>query len=150
MKNQRILLITFTIIILACINSAYAEDTPNLETSNTYTIYVNNSGSDSNNGSSWQYAKKTIKNATGTVASGGTVYIASGTYKGSSNLHITVKKNLTIIGNGKDGSKNTTIDAEHNDLFFIIDSGSSLTILNLILQNGEAHDTVDGDDGDDN
>ena len=148
MKKHLGRIFALTIFIFIFVNSAHAEDTTSLETSNSYTIYVNNSGSDSNNGSSWQYAKKTIKNATGTVASGGTVYIASGTYKGDNNRKITINKNLTIIGNGKDGTGNTTIDAEHDDYIFYIDSGFNVTILNLTLQNGEAHDTLDGHDGD--
>lgn len=42
------------------------------------TIYVNDSGDDSYDGSSWLNAKKTIKNATATVNNNGTINIANG------------------------------------------------------------------------
>ncbi len=145
MKNQFSLILLVSIFSLIFASSAYAE---NLESSYS-TIYVNGShGSDSNNGTSWEYAKKTIENAVGTVASGGTVNIASGTYKGDDNKYITINKNLNINGNGNQGTQNTTIDAENNDLIFHINSGCTVVISNIILLNGGSHNTG-GDDGND-
>jgi predicted outer membrane repeat protein len=97
-------------------------------------IYVNSSsGSDVNNGYTWNTAKLTIKNATGTVSNGGTVNIASGTYTGTGNKNISINKNLTLIGIDEN---NTIIDAQGTSNIFNIQSGIKITILNLTLQNG--------------
>ena len=78
--------------------------------------------------------KQTIKNATGTVANNGTIYIASGTYD-ESNIIITT--NMTIIG---ESQQNTIIDAQGNGNIFDITPGDgiSLTLVNLTLQNGDS------------
>ena len=77
---------------------------------NNSTIYVSIQGNNNWNG---QYAnftngtngpKATIKNATGTVTSGGTVYIANGTYNEN---NIAITKNMSIIGTNQN---NTIID----------------------------------------
>ena len=61
------------------------------------TIYVNGSGGhDTSNGSSWLYAKKSIKNATGTVTTNGQLIIANGIYTGTKQVNINT--NMTIKG----------------------------------------------------
>jgi hypothetical protein len=109
--------------ILLCVGAASAAN-----------IYVNGTGGkDTNSGSSWQYAKQTIGNATGTVTSGGTVYIAKGTYKGTKNTGIIINKNMTLIGHGK---TSTIIDAEKNMWIFRITSGITVTLKNITIKNG--------------
>ncbi len=95
-----------------------------------HAIYVNTTGNDNNNGSSWQYAKATITNATGTVANNGTIYIADGTYNES---NIIINTNMTVIGKSRTG---TIINAQGNGNIFNITPGVTLTLENLTLENG--------------
>ena len=104
---------------------------------NTSNIYVNTHGNDSWNGFNSTYTsglngpKATIKNATGTVKSDGTVHIASGTYKEN---NIAINKNMNIIGANQ---KNTIINGQQSgNSIFTIASGVNLTIINLTLTNG--------------
>ena len=103
------------------------------------TVYVNgSSGSDAYNGlnSTWitgtlNGPKATIKNATGTVTTNGTIYIAKGTYNES---NIQINTNMTIIG---ENQKNTIINGKQSGYsIFTIESGANLTIANLTLTNG--------------
>ncbi len=105
---------------------------------NSSTIYVNNQGNNSWNGlnSTWTAGtlngpKLTIQNATGTVKSGGTVYIANGTYFEN---NILIKTNMTIIGQ----SQQNTIIFGGKAGIFTIGSGVDLTICNLTLTNGNS------------
>ena len=99
-------------------------------------IYVNGtSGNDSWNGTSWDTAKLSIKNATGTVNTNGTVNIADGTYTGSDNKGITINKNMTITGQSQNG---TIIDAGGSGRIFTINSGINVTIQKLTMTNGNA------------
>ena len=99
-------------------------------------IHVNGSGgNDSWNGTSWDTAKQSIKNATGTVNNNGIVNIADGTYTGSNNRNITIDRNMTIIGQSLNG---TIIDAEDSDRMFYINSDVNVTIQNLTLTGGNA------------
>ena len=72
----------------------------NVAAANASTIYVNgSSGQDTWDGqlAVWNGTsgpKASIKNATGTVNSGGTVNIADGMYSGSQNTNITITKNM--------------------------------------------------------
>ena len=100
-------------------------------------IYVNSSGGhDSNNGSSWLYAKQSISNAVGTVNTNGTVNIADGQYTGSSNTGITINKNMSIIG---ESQSNTIINGQQSGKqVFIIIPGVSVAIINLTFTNNNA------------
>ncbi len=105
-------------------------------------IYVNgSSGNDSWDGlsSTWTSGikgpKLSIKNATGTVNSGGTVNIADGTYAGTDNTEITITKNMNIIGQSQTG---TVINGTNSKWVFKIQSGLTVTIHNLTLANGDA------------
>ena len=108
---------------------------------NTSNIYVNSSsGNDNWNGlnSTWTSSingpKATIKNATGTVTSNGTVYIASGTYNES---NIQINTNMIIVG---ENQKNTIINGQQSgNSIFTIASGVDLTIINLTLTNGTSN-----------
>jgi autotransporter family porin len=97
------------------------------------TIYVNGSGGqDTSDGSSWLLAKKSIKNATGTVNNGGTVNIANGQYTGTDNTNITITKNMDIIGQSQKG---TIINGTGTNWIFHINSAITLNIWNLTLTN---------------
>ena len=102
------------------------------------TIYVNTQGNDSWDGLSPVYnttsgPKKTITNATGTVATNGTVHIAQGTYNESG---ITINTNMTITGENQD---NTIINGQQSgNSIFIIADGITFNINNLKLTNSTA------------
>ena len=102
------------------------------------TIYVNTNGNNSWNGlnSTWingtNGPKATIKNATSVVNSGGTVYIANGTYKEN---NITINKNMTLVGYSQ---YSTIINGTNNNTIFNIVSGMNVTIIGLTLTNGNA------------
>lgn len=100
------------------------------------TIYVSSSGSDSNSGQSWSTAKKTIKSATNTVSSGGTIYIAAGTYSGTGNTGLTITKSISIKGASQ---SNTIIDAKNLKNIFTISSGKVVTLKNMKLINGKSY-----------
>ncbi|MEN6552759.1 MAG: right-handed parallel beta-helix repeat-containing protein [Methanobacterium sp.] len=100
------------------------------------TIYVNaTGGDDNNNGTSWEYAKHSIKNATGIVNPNGTIHIADGTYTGLYNTNITIDKNMTIVGQSQ---TKTIINGEKINFIFTVNPGVTLTIQNLTLTNGTA------------
>ncbi len=65
----------------------------------------------------------------------GTLHVATGTYTGALNVGITIDKNISIIG---DDQATTIIDAEGNDRIFTIETGYTVNIQNLTLQNGNS------------
>ncbi|MCG2829208.1 Ig-like domain repeat protein [Methanothermobacter sp. K4] len=99
-------------------------------------IYVNaTGGSDDNDGLSWAAAKATIGNATGSAASGDSIWVADGEYKGERNRDILIDRNLTITGQSTTG---TVIDCEALGRAFNVSSGVVLVLRNLTLRNGSA------------
>ena len=101
------------------------------------TIYVNgSSGHDSSAGTSWLYAKKSIKNATETATADGTVNIANGNYTGINNTQITLNKNINIIGQSK---TSTIINGTGTNWIFHINTGIKVNIRNVLLTNGTAN-----------
>ncbi|MBP2044999.1 beta strand repeat-containing protein [Methanobacterium aggregans] len=102
------------------------------------TIYVNTQGDDTWDGLSPVYnttsgPKKTITNATGTVAVNGTVHIAQGTYNESG---ININQNMTITGENQD---NTIINGQQSgNSIFYVGPGITVTITNLTLRNSTA------------
>ena len=142
MKTQKtlkttLILLSILILISISLNSASAAIT-----SNNSTIYVSTQGNDSYDGLSPEYnattgsgPKSAIKNATGTVAENGTIYIANGTYNES---RIYIDKNMNIIGENQD---NTIINGQKSGYsIFTIASGVTVTITNLTLTNGTAEE----------
>jgi len=124
MKNILLLVVIMSFALVLC-SAASAN-----------TVYVNGTnGNDSNDGSSWQYAKQTISNATGTLDPNGTIYIANGNYTGANNQNITISTNMTIIGQNQN---NTIINAENMTRIFTINNGITVTLKNLTLQNGNS------------
>ena len=103
-------------------------------------IYVNgSSGNDSWDGLSATWTsgtngpKLSIKNATGTVDSGGTVSIANGKYTGDNNTKIIIAKNMKIIGQSQTG---TVIDGKNLSWIFQVQKGITVTIKNIKFVNG--------------
>jgi len=122
-----LLLISLTVLFCASTVSAADE-----------TLYVNGSyGNDSWDGQTWQTAKLTIQNATGTVSSNGVVTIADGVYSGTGNTNITINRNMTIQGLSQEG---TIINGTDTNWIFNIASGVNVTICNLTFTNGIAYD----------
>ncbi|WP_424713486.1 hypothetical protein [Methanobacterium sp.] len=100
-------------------------------------IYVNTHGNDSWNGQNpiWNGTsgpKLSIKNATETVNTNGTVNIANGMYTGMGNTQITLDKNVNIIGQSKDG---TVINGNGKNWIFHIKTGIIVNISNLTINN---------------
>ena len=103
------------------------------------TIYVNDTGgNDDFDGSDWITAKKTIKNATGSVNVNGIVNIANGQYNGTSSTGITIDKNMTINGESQTG---TVINGTGNRWIFHVNSGINLTLNNLTITNATRLDS---------
>ncbi|EKF85259.1 hypothetical protein A994_08881 [Methanobacterium formicicum DSM 3637] len=118
-------LILITLTVLFCASTVSAADEA---------IYVNGSyGNDSWDGQTWQTAKLTIQNATGTVSPNGVVTIADGVYSGTGNTNITINQNMTIQGLNLAG---TIINGTNNTVIFSIKPGITLILSNLELTNG--------------
>ena len=98
------------------------------------TIYVSSSGDDANSGFTLAEAKKTIKNATGTVNPGGTVIISDGTYSGTNNSNIIITKSMTIEGSSQSG---TILDGLSLSQIFIVKQGCTVTVKDLTIANGK-------------
>ena len=129
-------LMMFT-MVLFCLGVIFSFSVGN--TSAASPIYVSTHGNNSWNGqnSTWingtlNGPKATIKNATGTVTSNGTVYIASGTYNES---NIQIATNMNIVG---ESQKNTIVNGpqKFGNPIFTIASGVNVTIINLTLNDG--------------
>ena len=135
-KNNLILFI-FVLIGLVIIFS-YGID--NVSATSGDTIYVSAYGNDSWNGQNATYQsglsgpKLSINNAIGTVNKGGTVKIENGFYKGANNTNININKNISIIGQNKDGTK---INGTDDNWIFTINNGVNAIITNLTLTNGK-------------
>lgn len=129
-----ILLFGLTFLIFINTSSAAASAVDNI-------IYVNGtSGDDTWDGQNpiWNGTsgpKLTIKNATDTVNTGGTVNIAEGTYSGSGNTNIIINKDLTINGAGID---QTIINGTDSTRIFYINPGYTVNINGLTITNGKS------------
>jgi hypothetical protein len=126
-----ILFITFIFII-------FSYGVGNVSAASGDVIYVNGSGNDSWDGhlAIWNGTsgpKASIKNATGTVNTGGTVNIADGIYSGAQNTNITIFKSMNIKGQSQEG---TIINGTNTNCMFSIFPGCNVTITNLTMCNG--------------
>ena len=117
-------------------------------TASAATVYVNaTSGNDSWNGLSAVHTignigpNKDIETGINHVNTNGTLKIANGLYIGTKNYGITINKNVTITGQSKTG---TIINAQKNNWIFIIPKGSTVTISNLKLVQGNGAIDNDG------
>lgn len=103
-----------------------------------------NTGNDDWNGQSatWDGVngpKLSIKNATGTVTTGGTVNIANGQYRGENNTNITINNNMILKGASQ---THTIINGTDTNQIFQISHGVNVKFMYLTLANGNS--TVDG------
>ncbi|MGL6297587.1 MAG: hypothetical protein ACRC1M_00280, partial [Methanobacteriaceae archaeon] len=71
-----------------------------------------------------------------TTSGNGTIYLNDKYYNGSGNVGIGINgnRNITIIGNGT-GSNGTVIDGNGASRIFNIQTGNSLTLINLTIIN---------------
>ena len=139
----------FTIVCMGLI-VIFSYGVGNVAAANASSVYVNTQGNDTWNGlnSTWVSGtngpKATIRNATGTVTSGGTVYIASGTYVEND---IIINSDMNIVG---ESQKNTIINGNNNgEAIFVINSGMNVTFNDLTLTNGNSSTdggAIDADD----
>lgn len=85
-------------------NSLQSTNTVNILSANS-DIYVNGtSGDDTNDGTSWTNAVKTISKALELISSGYTIHIANGTYTGTNNMNQTISTaNIAIVAESKGG-----------------------------------------------
>nr|WP_319374007.1 Ig-like domain-containing protein [uncultured Methanobacterium sp.] len=102
---------------------------------------MNTTGNDSWTGNSSTHIdgtdigpKATIQNGADTVESGGTVYVAEGTYK----EHVTINQNLNLIGESLAG---TILDGTQNGRPLTINSGLTVIITNFTITNGNVTGT---------
>jgi len=134
-KDNYVNLLVFALFLVGLV-VIFSYGVGNVSAASGDTIYVNSTGGhDTSDGSSWLNAKKSIKNATATVNSGGTVNIANGKYSGSDNTNITIDKGMNINGQSKTG---TFLNGTNLSWIFSITSGNTVTITNLIFTNGYA------------
>ncbi len=121
-------LLFITLTLLFCVNTVSAADEA---------IFVNGSyGNDNWDGQTWQTAKLTIQNATGTVSPNGVVTIADGVYSGNGNTNIVIDRNMTIQGLSQ---TKTIINGTDTNWIFTILSGVNVTIGNLTFTNGSGY-----------
>lgn len=133
-RNYKILFLIICLIVssLALTNS---------DTSSASSVLYVNSASGNNNydGSSPTFLgglkgpKKTIKSAITELESGGTIYVAKGTYKEYLNL----TKNVRLIGANQ---KNTILDGKGTIRPLTTNYNSVVTISQFTIQNGKAKD----------
>ena len=98
------------------------------------TVFVDSaSGSDTNDGSSWENAVKSIKQALTLVGNNCPIYVADGTYglDGAGINGLTIDKPISIIAMGD----NVIIDANNEGRIFTITSDVNLTGLTFINGN---------------
>jgi predicted outer membrane repeat protein len=134
-NNNRLFAILIVLLSLTAI-FCYTVGTVSADSSR---IYVNNNtGNDSWDGQNptWNGTsgpKLSIKNATGTVVTDGTVNLANGIYNGPDNRDITLDKNMIIQG---ESSEKTIIDAQYLGRLFTVNSGVTVIIQEVTIMNG--------------
>ena len=95
-------------------------------------VFVSPTGNDVTGNGSASNPFKTIATGISVVSSGGIIHLLDGTY----NEHdLVINNNVTIVGAS---ASSTIIDAQKLGRIFNITSGSTVTITNLTLQNGNA------------
>ena len=101
--------------------------------------YVSESGNDSNDGTSWASAFKTIQKGIDTATSLGTVSVSNGTYVLTSQL--LMGKACTLVGVG--GREQTVIDANASGRIITIDNASAV-VEGFTLKNGKSATAING------
>ena len=126
----------FTLVFISLI-VIFSYSVGNVSAAPGSTIYVSSSGNDSWDGQSaaWNGTsgpKLSIKNATGTVNTNGTIKIKNGIYTGINNTNIYINKNVTLIGQSQTG---TIINAQKSNTIFTVAPNITFTLMNLTLTN---------------
>ena len=106
-------------------------------------IYVSTVGSDANDGLSWSTAKATIQAGANAVASGGTVWVASGTYNITST--IIIPDGVTIAS--VNGASTTIIDGGYPAQQILCVSMGGVLFDGFTVRNGETGIETGGSDG---
>jgi len=137
-KNKQITIKIPLLLLVGVVLFSFGVSAVSAAGTDNSTIYVNTGGNDSWDGLNATYngtsgPKKTITNATATVAINGTVYIAHGTYNESG---ININHNMNIIG---ENQQNTIINGTNTDTIFYILTGVNVNISNLTFTQGESH-----------
>jgi predicted outer membrane repeat protein len=126
--TRLLILLIFGSLVVLCMNSASAATGDH--------IYVNGStGSDLNDGLTPQTAKLTIKNATKTVNSGGTITISGGNYSGAGNSNIKIDRSMAIMGAGKN---KTIISGLGSSNIFLIANNANFILSGVTITNGSS------------
>ncbi len=101
----------------------------------SWDVYVSTTGDDTTGDGTESKPYKTIFKAISMVYSGGNIHFLSGTYTGSDyiNLVFNKKQKLNLIGEGT-----VIFDAQNLSRIFTINSGYTVTISNIIFQNGNS------------
>ena len=136
MNKNKLIFISFIILALFTISSvsasdlnstniAIGSDDNSLQDANINEIYVDNQGSNSNDGTK-NSPVKTIGQAISSVSGNATIHMANGEFRGDENTRLTIDKSLTFIG-----LDDTTINGMGKDYIFIINDGVSVTFKNI-------------------
>jgi hypothetical protein len=140
LKLSKSSLLMFVLVLIGLV-AIFSYSMGNVAAAPGDTIYVNGtSGQDTWDGQIpvWNGTsgpKATIKNATGTVNTGGTVNIADGQYTGLNNTNININRNMTFAGQSSYG---TIINGTNSSTIFIIASGVYSNIVNITLINAKS------------
>ena len=127
----------FTLVFISLI-VIFSYSVGNVSAAPGDTIYVSgSSGNDSWDGQSavWNGTsgpKLSIKNATRTVNTNGTIKVKNGIYIGINNTNIYINKNVTLIGQSQTG---TIINAQKSNTIFTVAPNITFTLMNLTLTN---------------
>jgi hypothetical protein len=93
------------------------------------TVYVSQQGDDGQDGQSWATAKRTVSGALASLPKGGLVFLAAGTFTGTS-LTVPAGGNLTLRGSG---AGVTTLQASSGDLWTAPDTSSFVSFEDLTM-----------------
>jgi len=144
MRYGKINLLLFVMVFIGLV-VIFSYSVGNVAAASNGTIYVNaTGGNDLYDGSTWNLAKKTIRNATASVNNYGTVHIADGNYTDYGNNAIEIDNNMNITGQSE---ARTIINGTGYTYIFYIYPGITVNIQNLTLTNGTAPNNNGGAGG---
>ncbi len=150
-NNKAISVLVVLIAILFLFSIAINIDGASAATSSKY---VNNSGSDNNNGNTQATASKTIKkgiegSASSSDSTANEIIIAAGTYSGVDNNNIKINKNISIYSAKAKGlaTTETIISGNNTRRIFNITPGVTVNIYGINFVNGNALSTAFEDGG---
>lgn len=135
MIKNKLIFISFIVLALFAISAASAsdlnstdvalDDGSSLQDADINEIYVDNHGSDSNDGTK-DSPITTIGQAISVASDNATIHMADGEFRGDKNTRLIIDKSLTFIG-----SDDTTINGLGKDYIFIINDGVSVSFKNI-------------------